>query len=143
MRKSCARSMCAVCFCMTCLAWSQTHAASYEVVPTVVETPPYLPASFFATVFDNMMAKIYDCEVSYAAGSNPFNYKCKTRQSTLAPSSDLTAVGQIFQNTPHCAGGIWQINSKTGDLQFCIDQHCWTTGAPNVCIKIDWRKVSP
>ena len=68
------------------------------------------------------------------------------RYSTLTPSADLTTTIQSssWQGVLPSAG-FWQINAKSGDLQFCLAlQGQSDLYRPiNGCIKLDWKTAKP
>lgn len=131
------------------------NAAPYEVVPvdtSSVVTSTQEVYTYRANILDNTTGKMYNCVIRLDIIPSPVRIKgqCASLpafyQSTLSPSADLHTV---LQPSKHQAaqllrGGMWQINSNTGDLQFCV---AFETGPgvtlPNACIKLIWKGTAP
>jgi hypothetical protein len=125
------------------------NAAPYEVAPTDISAEVNPPITIWtAFVFDNTTGKIYRCKASMVPRS--LSVVCgdmkKFNQTTLPTSPDLLTVVQPAISTLTIANsypmaGLWQINSATGDLQFCT-----ATPRPlnlnNGCVKVDWKGSS-
>jgi hypothetical protein len=129
------------------------NAASYEVVPSF--TPKMASSAavmrYYANIFDHAHGKAYSCWVDRTLEpAASLSYRChdlaKEHTSLLPPSSDITtAVDSSGRpNSRVAVDGLWQINSNTGDLQFCL-AHEGNNGhlPPNSCIKIDWKGAPP
>ena len=129
------------------------NAASYEVVPSF--TPKMASSAavmrYYANIFDHAHGKAYSCWVDRTLEpAASLSYRChdlaKEHTSLLPPSSDITtAVDSSGRpNTRGAPDGLWQINSTTGDLQFCLAHEGSNTRLPpNSCIKIEWRGPHP
>src|ERR1700733_14187762 len=114
--------------CMAVISWIHSaEAAQYEVIPTTydhnVTSSSY---NYQATIFDNVGGKVLVCTTTYTELSGKtLTYTCydhsKEMVSTLTPSGDLNTTIQSsnWQGSLPVAG-FWQINSKSGDLQFCL-----------------------
>jgi hypothetical protein len=127
------------------------YAASYEVVPTIT-VPSTATNSFYywAMVYDNTSGMTYSCTVQYhnAPANVPMLPLCydvtKSFKSILPPSGDLvTAVQPRADQFSAPAIGIWQINSKTGDLQFCLTREGGINLPSNGCIRVTWKGTPP
>jgi hypothetical protein len=141
--------------CLAITSWMLTvsaEAAFYEVIPTSYERN-VLNSSYIyiATIFDNTDGRVFICSVTHTelSGKN-LTYNCRDRsreiRSVLTPSPDLTttiqsSTWQVLLPT----GGFWQINAKSGDLQFCLavqgDSDLYRP--VNGCIKLDWKAGKP
>jgi len=129
------------------------NAASYEVVPSF--TPKSASSAhvtrYNANIFDHAHGKAYSCWVDRTfepAASLSFgcHVLAKEHTSLLPPSGDITtAVDSSGRpNTRVALDGLWQINSNTGDLQFCLAYEGGNAHLPpNSCIKIDWKGAPP
>jgi hypothetical protein len=130
---------------------AETHplrAAQYEVIPTTYDHNILNHAyNYQATIFDNVGGRVFVCTATYIElAGKTLSYSCVDRSremgSTLPPSGDLNTIIQ----SPNWQGslpvaGLWQINSKSGDLQFCL---AWlgdsTLFRPaQNCIKLGWK----
>ena len=141
--------------CLAITSWMLTvsaEAALYEVIPTSYERN-VLNSSYIyiATIFDNTDGRVFICSVTHTELSGKsLTYNCRDRsrdiRSVLTPSPDLTttiqsSTWQVLLPT----GGFWQINAKSGDLQFCLAvQGDSDLNRPvNGCIKVDWKAGKP
>jgi hypothetical protein len=140
---------------MLTLCGTIANADPYEVIPFHTKSFPAVNAtSYQAMVLDNKTGSIYLCAVLWqvvtltqppGALTSTCGNLSKKITSTLSPSANLTTKVQI-QDNPTLAEnvllvpGLWQINSKTGDLQFCL-----TSEFPghNSCVKLIWRGSPP
>jgi hypothetical protein len=140
--------------CIAVASWIYpARAAQYEVIPTTydhnVTSSSY---NYQATIFDNVSGKVFVCTTTYTELSEKaLTYTCydhsKEMISTLTPSSDLNTTIQSsnWQGSLPVAG-FWQINSRSGGLQFCL-----ATQRPsypyrpenNNCIRLDWKDAKP
>jgi hypothetical protein len=128
------------------------NADLYEVIPFhATSIPAVNAASYQALVLDNKTGSIYLCAIllqshidlgktSDALTSTCNNYSKKIT-STLSPSQNLVSKVQIQENPTLAQNvlrvpGLWQINSKTGDVQFCLTSE---SSAPASCVKLVWR----
>jgi hypothetical protein len=137
---------------VSCIASVSAEAASYEVIPTSYERNVLNSSyTYVATIFDNMDGKVFVCSVTHTEISGKaLTYSCRDRskelRSALAPSADLTTTVQASNLLgPLPSAAFWQINAKSGDLQFCLafqgdsgDLYRPTEG----CIKLDWKSPS-
>ena len=137
--------------CLAITSWMLTvsaEAALYEVVPTSYERN-VLNSSYIyiATIFDNTVVRVFICSVTHTELSGKsLTYNCRDSsrdiRSVLAPSPDLTTIIQSSSwQVLLPRGGFWQINAKSGDLQFCLavqgDSDLYRP--VNGCIKLDWK----
>ena len=98
-----------------------------EVIPTTYEHTVLNSAyNYQATIFDNVSGRVFVCTAAYIElAGKALAYSCIDRStemgSTLPPSGDLNTIVQSsnWQGSLPVAG-LWQINSKSGDLQFCL-----------------------
>jgi hypothetical protein len=136
---------------MLTLCGTIANADLYEVIPFhTISIPAVNAASYQALVLDNKTGSIYLCAVllqtlvdlgktSAALSSTCSNYSKKIA-STLSPSPNLISKVQIQENPTLAPNvlrvpGLWQINSKTGAVQFCLTSEI---SAP-ACVKLVWR----
>src|SRR3954447_7792804 len=141
--------------CLAITSWMLTvsaEAALYEVIPTSYERN-VLNSSYIyiATIFDNTDGRVFMCSVTHTELSGKsLTYNCRDRSrdihSVLTPSPDLTTT--IQSSTWQAmlpTGGFWQINAKSGDLQFCLavqgDSDLYRP--VHGCIKLDWKAAKP
>jgi hypothetical protein len=141
--------------CLTAVPWMvsiSAEAASYEVIPTSYDRNVLNSSyTYVATIFDNVDGKVFVCSVTHTEISGKaLTYSCRDQskelRSALAPSADLTTTLQSFNWLgPLPSAGFWQINAKSGELQFCLalqgqsDLYRPTNG----CIKLDWKSAKP
>lgn len=141
--------------CLTAVPWMvsiSAEAASYEVIPTSFDRNVLNSSyTYVATIFDNVDGKVFVCSVTHTEISGKaLTYSCRDQskelRSALAPSADLTTTLQSFNWLgPLPSAGFWQINAKSGELQFCLalqgqsDLYRPTNG----CIKLDWKSAKP
>jgi hypothetical protein len=137
------------------LSPAEASAASYEVLPssTYSSSSSSGPTfAFWAHVIDNTVGKIYSCSVVGLdmAPPRPLTYHCsdlsKTITSTLQPSSNISTSIQPSANQAKLKyGALWQINSNTGELQFCMTMEAANGYIlfPNSCLRIDWKSAPP
>ena len=140
--------------CIAVASWIYpARAAQYEVIPTTydhnVTSSSY---NYQATIFDNVSGKVFVCTTTYTELSGKtLTYTCydhsKEMVSTLTPSGDLNTTIQSsnWQGSLPVAG-FWQINSKSGDLQFCLASQRPSypyRPANNNCIRLDWKDAKP
>jgi hypothetical protein len=128
------------------------YGASYEVVPTIIAYQVKQDIyDYWANVYDNTAGATYRCTVQYSAGrvgAPLVQSQCydltKNLKSVLPPSSDIVTIAQPTQTTPSSSpyAGIWQIDSKTGDLQFCLSTDSLNLPT-NGCVKLNWRGAPP
>jgi hypothetical protein len=134
------------------IASAPADAASYEVVPTSYERNVLNSSyTYVAMVFDNIDGKVFGCSVTYTEISGrALTYSCRDRskelRSALPASADLTTSLQSSNWLgPLPSAGFWQINAKSGDLQFCLaipgDSDLYRP--PSGCIRLDWRSAKP
>ena len=129
------------------------HAASYEVVPsfTPKSASSAIVTRYNANIFDHAHGKAFSCWVDRtfepaAALSFGCHDLAKEHTSLLPPSGNITtAVDSSGRpNSRVEFDGLWQINSDTGDLQFCLAYEGRSAPLPpNRCIKIDWKGAPP
>jgi len=141
--------------CLAATSWIvsvSAEAAPYEVIPTSYDRNVLNSSyTYVATVFDNIEGKVFVCSVTHTEISGKaLTYSCRDRskelRSALAPSADLATTLQSSNWLgPLPSAAFWQINAKSGDLQFCLampgesDLYRPTSG----CIKLDWRSAKP
>lgn len=128
------------------------EAASYEIIPTSYDHNVLNSSyTYVATIFDNVDGKVFVCSVTHTEISGKaLTYNCRDQSkefgSTLAPSADLTTTLQASNWLgPLPSAGVWQINAKSGELQFCLALQGSSDlyRPPNGCIKLDWRSAKP
>ena len=141
--------------CWPIISWmllASAEATSYEVIPTNYERNVINSSYIYvATVFDNTEGRVFICSVTYTEISGKtLAYSCHDQsreiRSVLTPSAELTTTiqsssWQALLPTP----GFWQINAKSGDLQFCLalQGQSGLYRPINGCIKLDWRAGKP
>ena len=134
------------------LAITKANAASYEVKPTVTGCSRSIN-TYFATVFDNKTGRVFECRViQRLTGDFSLSATCwkmRRHMGAIVASPDIDTTLQK-KSAPLPLGAeywaIWQINSATGDLQFCME----TLGAnrtpppapPSSCIKLDYLNTT-
>jgi hypothetical protein len=141
--------------CLAIIPWMfsiSAEGASYEVIPTTYDRNVLNSSyTYVATIFDNTDGRVFICSVTHTEMSGKsLTYSCRNQSneihSVLTPSADLTTTIQSssWQGVLPSAG-FWQINAKSGDLQFCLalqgqnDLYRPTNG----CIKVDWKATKP
>ena len=126
-------------FILTCLN-SAAFADRYEVIPRF-SFKLNVPAEIRYTAFilDNTANLVVGCDV-IVRNKAISSFKCEKRTVpyAIASSADLKSVPQSYQ-PPAGFSELpwWQINSSTGDLQFCLMAEL-PTGS---CVMIDWKNV--
>jgi hypothetical protein len=127
-------------------------ATPYEVIPTSYDRNVLNSSyTYVATVFDNIDGKVFVCSVTHTEISGKaLTYSCRDRskelRSALPASADLTTTVQSSNWLgPLPSAGFWQINAKSGDLQFCLpmpgDSDLYRPASG--CIRLDWRSAKP
>jgi hypothetical protein len=136
-----------IAFSVAILTSTTVAASPYEVIPTASSyqssNAEYI---YVATVFDNLKGKMFICSVG-AIKSAKLIYSCADasnyRLSAIPPSADIqTSVQLSVSQARLLGGGFWQMNSKSGDLQFCLAPEPAYSN-PNPCIMIDWKGSKP
>jgi hypothetical protein len=141
--------------CLAIISWMfsiSAEAASYEVIPTSYDRNVLNSSyTYVATIFDNTDGRVFICSVTHTEmPGKTLTYSCRDQsreiRSVLTPSADLTTTIQSssWQGVLPSAG-FWQINAKSGDLQFCLAlQGQSDLYRPiNGCIKLDWKTAKP
>jgi hypothetical protein len=126
-------------------------AASFEVFPysgTSGIEKESMDHVFRAIVFDNAARNIYYCTttIHILKGSTFMSYACarsKNHKSVLAVSPNVQTsihAGSTGGGLYESVLGAWQIDSSTGDLQFCFPPGILNNKEiANDCMKIDYK----
>ena len=135
---------------MTCaigiLLLGPASAASYAIIPGGASHGPTPDTHvYWAYVLDNSNGKMFLCNVDYTP-SSPLVSHCREEtsrfKSKLAPSDAIISqmafsLYDIQVRTP--GNGLWQIDNKTGDAQFCIATARAIKVVGDRCLKLDWK----
>ena len=122
-------------------------AAPYELIPASVSHGAIYTDErlYWAYLLDNSNGKVFLCSVAYKSESELVSH-CQDDtsrfKSKLAPSDAI--VSRIFFSSYEFklslpAGGLWQIDSKTGDAQFCIVSPRDIKVVGDRCLKLEWK----
>jgi len=139
---------CSVCFLSS---FNEAAAATYEVLPSVSNSLASGTQTYYwAQVLDNTNGKTFACSVKFDRTAKPaLSYTCHDESNNtptaISPSDALnTSIQVSISNYRPSVGALWQINSKTGDLQFCLTTEP-SSVRPKVvpCIKLDWKIAPP
>ena len=119
-------------------------ADRYEVIPrwiSKVNSPP--GTGYSAFILDNTAGLVVSCGVIIRSnGIQPVTCEKRLVSFAISPSADLKSIRQSYQaplGNMSELPGVWQINSSSGDLQFCLMADL-PTGS---CVQIDWRSAKP
>jgi hypothetical protein len=123
----------ASCTCLMLLSINSARAAPYEVVPYLSGTTVITGGTesyYWSNIYDNANGRTVRCAVSYLNVPAPLKQVCydvtKTDPPAISPSADIATSIDTKPSSTLLVAGIWQINSQTGDLQFCLP--CQTSG---------------
>ena len=104
-----------------------SRSPRYEVIPTSYDHNVLNSSyTYVATIFDNIDGKVFVCSVTHTEISGKHSRIAvvtgrRSLRSVLAPSADLTTTVQASNLLgPLPSAAFWQINAKSGDLQFCL-----------------------
>jgi hypothetical protein len=118
-------------------------AEQYQVHAANITTNHNGETLYHALVLDNVTPKVVFC-TSYLKGGKITKTICvsKTRvmDFVIPPSADLIAQSIGLRQTlpPDINLGVWYLNQKNGDVQFCYNGV--NPGNPG-CVKIDWKSA--